>query len=119
LLDGPFSAFHWSRGENRTDYFWPTDRRLTEGKNGFSRIVAGYSHRYIYYLMDTEKDMVLLVSDRIRRYTIFHGYIWTISDKISGNVLSSIWLRWKDKRELYILSYGTQTQTHKAQASFI
>jgi hypothetical protein len=29
--------------------------------------------------------MVLLISDRIQRYTIFHGYIRTISDKIFGN----------------------------------
>jgi hypothetical protein len=34
------------RGENGTDYFRPTDRRLTEGKNRFGRIVAGYGHRY-------------------------------------------------------------------------
>jgi hypothetical protein len=24
----------------------PTDRRLTEGKNGFGRIVVGYGHGY-------------------------------------------------------------------------
>jgi hypothetical protein len=32
-----------------------------------------------------EKDMILLISDHIQRYAIFHGYIRTISDKISGN----------------------------------
>jgi hypothetical protein len=65
----------------------PTDRRLTKCKNGFGRIVGGYGHRYGKCLADTEKDMVLLISDRIRKYTIFHGYIWTISDKISVNDL--------------------------------
>jgi hypothetical protein len=34
------------RGENGTDYFRPTDQRLTEGKNRFGRIVAGYGHGY-------------------------------------------------------------------------
>jgi hypothetical protein len=34
------------RGENRMDYFRPTDRRLTEGKNRFGRIVAGYGDGY-------------------------------------------------------------------------
>jgi hypothetical protein len=63
--------------------------------------------------------MVLLVSDRIRRYTIFYGYIRTISDKISANELLSTWLGREDKRELYILSYGTQTPPCKAQDSFI
>jgi hypothetical protein len=63
--------------------------------------------------------MALLISDRIQRYTIFHGYIRTIPDKISGNELSSTWPRWKDKRELYILSYGTQKPPRKAQAIFI
>jgi hypothetical protein len=63
--------------------------------------------------------MGLLILDLIRRYTIFHGYIRTISDKISGNELLSTWLGREDKRELYILSYGTQTPPCKAQASFI
>jgi hypothetical protein len=63
--------------------------------------------------------MVLLIFDRIRRYTIFHGYIRTISDKISGNELLSTWLRWKVIRELYIFSDGTQTPPHKAHAYFI
>jgi hypothetical protein len=63
--------------------------------------------------------MVLLVSDRIRRYTIFYGYIRTISDKISDNELLSTWLGREVKRELHILSYGTQTIPCKAQASFI
>jgi hypothetical protein len=67
--------------------------------------------------MDMEKDMVLLISDRIRRYTIFHGYIRTISDKISGSELLSTRLGRKHKK-LYILSYGTQTTPCKAQASF-
>jgi hypothetical protein len=34
------------RGENGTDYFRPTDRTLTELKNGFGRIVDGYGHGY-------------------------------------------------------------------------
>jgi hypothetical protein len=63
--------------------------------------------------------MVSLISDRIRRYTIFHGYIRTIFDKISGNEFTSTWLGREDKRELYIFSYGTQTPPCKAQASFI
>jgi hypothetical protein len=63
--------------------------------------------------------MVLLISDRIQRYTIFHGYIRTISDKISGNKFLSTWLRWKYKQELHILSYDTQTEPRKEQASFI
>jgi hypothetical protein len=42
----PFSWAVAGRGENRTDYFRPTDRRLTERKNGFGRIVAGYGHGY-------------------------------------------------------------------------
>jgi hypothetical protein len=63
--------------------------------------------------------MVLLVSDHIWRYTIFHGYIRTISDKISANELLSTWLGREHKTELYILSYGTQTPPCKAQASFI
>jgi hypothetical protein len=107
------------RDENRTDYFWPTDRRLTECKNGFGRIVARYGHGYGYRLTDTEMDMVLLVSDCIQRYTIFHSCIRTISDKISSNELLSTWLGREDKRDLYILSYGTETPPCKAQASFI
>jgi hypothetical protein len=63
--------------------------------------------------------MVLLISDRIQRYTIFHGYIRTISDKISGNELLSTWMGREDKRELYMFSYGTQTPPCKAQYSFI
>jgi hypothetical protein len=34
------------RGENGTDYFRPTDRMLTELKNGFGRIVVEYDHGY-------------------------------------------------------------------------
>jgi hypothetical protein len=63
--------------------------------------------------------MVLLISYRIRRYTIFHNYIHTISDRISGNELFGMWQGREDKRELYILSYGTQKPPCKAQASFI
>jgi hypothetical protein len=63
--------------------------------------------------MDTERDMVLLISGRIQRYIIFYGYIWTLSDK---DLLSTLLGR-EDKRELYIFSYGTQTPPCKAQAS--
>jgi hypothetical protein len=63
--------------------------------------------------------MVSLISNCIRRYTIFHGYIWKIFDKISSNELLSTWLGREDKRELYIFSYGTQTPPCKAHASFI
>jgi hypothetical protein len=38
--------FDTARGEKGTDYFRPVDRRLTERKNGFSRIVAGYGPEY-------------------------------------------------------------------------
>jgi hypothetical protein len=96
-----------------------TDRKLTECKNEFGRIVTEYSHGYGYWLTDTKKDLVLLISDRIRRYTIFQGYIHTISNKISSSGLLSTWLEREDKRELYILSYGTQTPPRKARASFI
>jgi hypothetical protein len=34
------------KGENRADYFRPTDRRLTEGEYEFGRIVDGYGHVY-------------------------------------------------------------------------
>jgi hypothetical protein len=52
--------------------------------------------------------MVLLIPDRIRRYTIFHGYIRTIFDKISDNWLLSTWLGEKIKE-----SYTVWLMVHK------
>jgi hypothetical protein len=67
-------------------------------KNGFGRIVVGYGHGYGELLTDMENDMVLLISDHIQRYTIFHGYIQIISDKIFDNELLSTCLGREDKR---------------------
>jgi hypothetical protein len=102
------------RVENRTDYFRPTDRPKAYETQKQIRSDSCQIRSWI-----RQKDMVLLISDRIRRYTIFHGYIRTIFDKISGNELLSMWPGREDKRELYILYYGTQTPPCKAQASFI
>jgi hypothetical protein len=60
--------------------------------------------------MDMEKDMVLLISDHIRRYTIFHGYIRTISDKIFGNeVVEYVTGKRRYKRDIHFFLQYTNT----------
>jgi hypothetical protein len=46
MTDKALLSSHVIRDENVTDYFRPIDRRLTEGKNRFGRIVAEYGHEY-------------------------------------------------------------------------
>jgi hypothetical protein len=76
-----------TRGENGTDYFRPIDQRKAYGtqkriwsdscriRSRIRIVINGYRKGYGF--------------TSIRRYTIFHGYIRTISDKISGNELLS------------------------------
>jgi hypothetical protein len=63
-----------------------------------------------------EKDMVLLIFNRIRRYTIFHDYIQKISDKISGNKLLSYW--GENIKENYTFFLMVHKEFHKMAQTF-